>query len=151
MGGSNSCVDQAQWGTSCMVYRLWQQTSTAISDSREERGPPPLGVHEQAPPKSPVTSEVGREEGTDTKYHLLLLSLPGNAHTLPLPLPNAPVTAYTCPTVTITSQVPATRSRLHYPPMGPCHCQRPINQALATSLAHCLHLPGSTYSTQSRR
>ena len=81
------------------------------------------------------------EEGTATKYHLLWLSLP-------LPLSNAPGAAYTCLRVTATSQDPATRSSLCHLPMGPCHCQRSSNQALATSHAH---LPESTFNTLSRR
>ena len=59
-----------------MVYRQQGQTLTVISDSSGERGQPPLGVHEQAPPVVPVTSEVNTEEGTATKHNLLLLLLP---------------------------------------------------------------------------
>ena len=44
------------------------------SDSRGGCGLPPLG--EQAPPETPVTSEVGTEKGNATEHHLLLLSLP---------------------------------------------------------------------------
>jgi len=63
----------------------WSQVAGAnsiISDSRSGLGPPLPGVHEQAPPTAPVILEVSREEGTATKYHLLLLSLPWE-HTHP--------------------------------------------------------------------
>ena len=36
---------------------------------------PPLGVCEQAPPVTPVTSEVDKKEGTATEHHLMLPSL----------------------------------------------------------------------------
>ena len=49
--------------------------NSVISESRGVPGLPPVGVHEQAPPAAPVTSEVGREEGTANKHDLLLLSL----------------------------------------------------------------------------
>ena len=71
---------------------------------------------------------------------------PGNIPILLLPLPNVPGTTYTCLT-TVTSQGPATRSTLLHLPMGPCRCQGPSNQALAATLAHCLHLPGNTHRT----
>ena len=72
---------------------------------------------------------------------------PGNTYTLLLPLPN---TLGTCLKLTATSQGPETRSSLHHLPVGPCYCQGPSNQALATILAHCPHLPWSTRSTPSR-
>ena len=59
-----------------MVYGQQGQTRAVISDSRSRHGLPPLGVCEQAPLVAPVTSEVSTKEGTATKYHLLLLSLP---------------------------------------------------------------------------
>ena len=92
-----------------------------ISDSRGGCGPPPIGLHEQAPPATPLTSEVSTEEGNATKHHLLF-SLPwecthhANAttkcsrHHLHLPEGH------------ITSQGPATRSSLCNFPEGPCHC-----------------------------
>ena len=48
------------------------QTSTVITDSRDGHGLLPIGVHEQAPPVVPITSE----EGIAIKHKLLLLSLP---------------------------------------------------------------------------
>ena len=115
----------------------------------------PLGVHEQAPPVAPVISEVGTEEGIANTH--CCSHTPGNAHILPLPLPNALGAAYTFLNLAATSHSSAatshsaaTRRSLCNLPMGPCHCQGPSNQALATSPAHCLHLPGSMHSTLSR-
>ena len=65
-----------------MVYRQQGQTTAVISDSTGGCGLPPLGFHEQTPSTAPVTSEDGREEGTATKYHPLLFSLPWE-HTRP--------------------------------------------------------------------
>ena len=48
----------------------------------------PPGVGEQAAPVAPVTSEIGTEEDTATEQHPLCSHSPGNAHTLPVPLPN---------------------------------------------------------------
>jgi len=75
---------------------------------------------------------------------------PGNVYTLLLPLPNALGSAYTCLRVTANSQGPATRRSLCHLPAGPYHCQGASNQALATSLAHCLQLLGRNHSTLSR-
>lgn len=66
---------------------------------------------------------------------------PGNTHALMLPLTNVSGTIQNFLKLTATSQGPATRSSLHHLPVGPCHCQRPSNQALATSPAHCLPPP----------
>ena len=52
-----------------MVYRLWGQTTTVITDSRDSHGPLPLEVPEQAPPAVPITSE----EGIAIKHKLLSL------------------------------------------------------------------------------
>ena len=52
---------------------MWQgQTTTVITDSRGEHGPLPLGIHEQALPVAPITSE----EGIPIEHYLLLLLLP---------------------------------------------------------------------------
>jgi len=83
---------QAQRSTSCVIYKRQEQTIAVMSDTRGGRGPPSLGVCEQAPRAAPATSEVGKEEGTATEYHPLLLSLP-----LLLPLPNAQGSANTTP------------------------------------------------------
>ena len=136
-----------QCGTSYMIYSRWGQTKAVISDTRGRHGPPPLGVHEQALPAAPVTSEVHKEAGSATKHHLLLPPLPsGNTSPHAVPLPNAPGTAYTYLT-TVTSQGPASRSSRHHLPMGLCHCQEPRNQVLATSTANCLHILGRMCST----
>ena len=43
-----------------MVYRWQGQTTTVITESRGGHGPLlPLGVHEQASPAVPITSEEG--------------------------------------------------------------------------------------------
>ena len=57
----------------CVVYKHQGKTSTVISDTRDGGGPPPLEIHEQGPPAAPVISEVGKEEGTATEHHPLLL------------------------------------------------------------------------------
>ena len=64
---------------------------TVVSEARGINGLPPLEACEWAPPATPVTSEVGKKEkneGSATKDHTLLLSLPGNTPALQLPLPN---------------------------------------------------------------
>ena len=60
------------WAMGYFLHELWVAGTT---DSRSERGLPPLEVCEHAPPMAPVTSGITAEEGTDTEYHLLL-SLP---------------------------------------------------------------------------
>ena len=62
-----------------------------------------------------------------------------------LSLPNAPGTTNTCLMI-VTPHGPATRSCMHHLPMGPCHCQGPSNQALATGTVHYLHLPGGMHN-----
>ena len=61
--------------TSCTGHKWLGQTATGISDSRGGHGPPPLGLHEQAPPMVPVTSGFAAKKGTTTEHHLLA-SLP---------------------------------------------------------------------------
>ena len=130
-----------------MVYRWQGWTTAVISDSRVGHGPPQLGVHEQAPLVAPITSE-DITEGTVTKHHPRLLSVPWElTHTLLLPLPNALSTVLISLRFITTSQGPATRSSLHHHPVGPGYSQEPSNQALTTSPAHCLLLPGNTLST----
>jgi len=63
-------------GASYMGYRWQEQSTAAISDYRGGCGLLPLGVCEQAPSAALVTSEISAEEGTATKCHPLLLSLP---------------------------------------------------------------------------
>ena len=106
----------------------------------------PLGVLEQTPPAVPVTSEVGTEERTVTELHLLLLLLPWE-YTRPA-VATAKCSGFHVhlPEGHCHIQGPAIRSRLHHLPMGPGHCQGLSNQALDTSPAHCLHLPGSNCS-----
>ena len=119
-----SCVGSQ--GTSCMGYGHWGQTAAAIPDSRGGCGPPILGVCEQVPPAAPVTSGDAIEEGTATKHHPLLLSLPWEC---------------TC------SAIPTAKGSgccLHLFE-GHCHFLGPCNQALATGLSHCLYLLGSTH------
>ena len=56
-----------------------------ISEARGRRGLPLLGSCEWALPVTPVTSGIGKKrkkEGTATKHHMLLLSLPWD-HTHP--------------------------------------------------------------------
>ena len=133
-----------------MVYRWQGQTTTVISDTRSGHGPPPLGVREQAPLVAPIISEGTTEEGTATEHHLLLLSLPWEL-THPINATakcsrqnlNLPEAHYHFPG-------PATRSSLNHLPAGPCYCQEPSNQALTTTSAHCLLLPGDTPSTLPR-
>ena len=70
-------------GDSCIAYRGQGQT-TSFTDSRGGHGPLPLGVHEQAPPAYPITSEGTTEESIATKHYLLFPSLPWEIHTLML-------------------------------------------------------------------
>ena len=76
-------------GVSCMVCRWQGQTTAIISDSRDGRGPPPLGTPEQKSLAAPTTSEGTTEKDIMTEHHLLLFSLPWNTPALLLPLPNA--------------------------------------------------------------
>ena len=146
--------DKGSWRLSRMWHLLHDlqvqgETTAVNSDNRGGHGPSPLRVCEHTPPAAPGTTEFGKEESTATEHHLLLLSPHSHGNTpalLLLSLPEALSTTYTC-LITVTSQSPATRSSLHHLPMGPCHCQGSSNQALATSLAHCHHLPGSMHST----
>ena len=106
--------DLGQWGASCMGYR-WQVKTTAAQLRRTLQ---PSATHF---PHSP-----------------------GNAHTTPLLLSKVLGTTYTSLRVTATSEGLTTRRSLCPHLLGdPCHCQGPRNQALDTSPAHCLHIPGS--------
>ena len=55
-----------------MFYRWQRQTAAVITEARDDHGPLPLGVPEQAPPVVPVTSK----EGIAIRHKPLLLSLP---------------------------------------------------------------------------
>ena len=62
-----------------MIYRWQEQTTEDISEARGRRGFPPLGACEWAPHVTQVTSGDGKKrkkEGTATKQHMVLLSLP---------------------------------------------------------------------------
>ena len=111
------------WSTGC------RGKISVISDFKCGHGPTTLGVHEQAPPVAPCTSEVCTEEGNATKQHVVLLSLPWEC-TDPAKHPG---TAYTCLRITSTSQGPETRSSFCHFPAGPCHCQEPSKQAQSTA------------------
>ena len=144
----------------CLFYGLRQQGAKLplrgglqaaganhSSALRHQRGawPDTIGVCEQAPPAAPVTTEVSKEEGTATEHHPLLLSVP-QEHTRPAAAPaRCSEATYAC-LITVTSQGPATRSSLCHLPVVLDSGKGPSNQALATSPAHCLHLPGSTHS-----
>lgn len=43
-----------------MIFRLWGKTTVDNSDSRGRCGLPPLGIHGQATPVAPVTSQFGK-------------------------------------------------------------------------------------------
>lgn len=123
-------------------------TNTAvISDTRGGHGLPPLGVHEQAPPAAPGTSEVGTEEVIATEYHILLLSLPCKHKHPAASTAKLSGATYTCLRITATSQDAATRISLYHFHVAPCNSQSPSNKALATNPAHCIHLPGSKSDT----
>ena len=67
-------MGQVGWGASCMVYGWQGQTTAVVSDYRGGYGPPPLGVHEQAPFVAQITLEGTREVNKAIKHHPLLLS-----------------------------------------------------------------------------
>ena len=84
LSGNGASLPQAVGGRVLLIWALrlqgtfaWAKsngggnTATSILDSRGGHGPPPLGVHEQAPPMTQVTSRVTTEEGTSTKCHSL--------------------------------------------------------------------------------
>ena len=75
--------------------------------NQREDGLPPLGVCEQAPPAAPVTSEVGKKEGTETEHHPLMLSHPWK-HTHPA-----------AATAKCSRQCPPVLDHYHFP--GPCN------------------------------
>ena len=75
-----------------MVYWWQGQTTTLISDSRGGHDLSALGVQEETPLATPITWEGTTEEGIVTEHHLCCSHSPGNSHTLPLSLPNAPGT-----------------------------------------------------------
>ena len=89
----------------CSTGIRGQPQQSVISNTRDGCGPPPLGVWDGAPPVAQVTSEVGKEEGTETKNHPLLLSLPWEC---------------TCPAAATTK---CSGCRRHLP--DHCHCQGP--------------------------
>ena len=63
-----------------MVYRWWGQTTTVITDSSDSHGLLSIGVPEQAPPVTQITSE----EGIAIKHKLSWLSLPWELMYLPV-------------------------------------------------------------------
>ena len=95
----------------------WQ---LSLSPDRGGRGPPPLGVYEQASLAATVTLEGTIEEGIVSKHKLLLLSLPWE-HIHPAPATakysrhclNIPEANYHFPG-------PATRSSLCHLSAGAC-------------------------------
>ena len=124
---------------------LWEAGANHHNHLRLQRWawPPLIGICAQASPVALVASGISAdaEEGNATECHPLLLSLPWECTHMLLLLPNALGATYTSLSVTATSKAPATKSSLHHLPMGPCHCQGPSNQALATRPVHCLHSP----------
>ena len=54
-----------------MVYRWQRQTTTVITEERDDHSPLPLGVPEQIPSVVPITSK----EGITVKHRTLLFSL----------------------------------------------------------------------------
>ena len=140
-----SSAGHRRWGTSCKGYGQQGQTTTAVFDSRGGCGPPVLGVHEQAPSVTLVTSGISTEEDTAIKHHHCCSHSPGNAHAWLLPPPNALSVAYTCLRVAATYKGPETRSSLYHLSGGAHYCQGPSNQALATRPARCLHLTRSMH------
>ena len=86
-----------------MVYRWQRQTTTVITEERDDHSPLPLGVPEQTPLVVPVTSK----EGIAIKHKPLLLSLPWE-------LTN------TAATTAKSSGHLADPSRAHYHCPGPC-------------------------------
>ena len=64
------------------------QTTAIILGTKWGHCLPTQGVCEQSPPAAPVTSEVGKKEGTATEHHPFWSCSPGNTPALLLPLPN---------------------------------------------------------------
>ena len=64
--------------TQCLLGDLQVVGTNHSSHLRNQmgRGPPPLGILEQAPLGAPINSEDTTQEGTATQHHPLLLSLP---------------------------------------------------------------------------
>ena len=121
-------------GTKCHIHlrlQRWEWLATTMG----------LWTGTICSPKSPQGSAQRRALQTSTTH--CCSHIPGNTPVLLLPLLNVLGAAYS--KVTATFQGPATRSSLCHLPIGPCHYQGPSNQVLATSPAHCLHLPGSTH------
>jgi len=61
------------WVLRLMLQGRRGQTTAVISETRGRHGLPPPGVCEQPPTVAPVTSEVGKKEGTATEHCPLLL------------------------------------------------------------------------------
>ena len=57
-----------------MLYRGQGQTVAVVSEARGRRGLPPLMACECTPPVTPVTTGVGKKEGTATKHHAVALT-----------------------------------------------------------------------------
>ena len=75
LSGNGASLPQAVGGRVLLMWALrlqgtfaWAKsngggnTATSILDSRGGHGPPPLGVHEQAPPTVALTLGVGTED-----------------------------------------------------------------------------------------
>ena len=109
-----SYVGSVRWITSFMVYRWWRQTAVVITEARNDHGPLPLGVPEQAPPLVLITSK----KGTEIKHKPLLLHPrpPRHTHTLPQLQPNSLVTLQILLWLITTAQGPANRSNQPVPP-----------------------------------
>ena len=90
---------------------LWGQITAVVSDTRSGHGQPPLGIWEQALHIAPVTTEVGTQEGTATKHHPLLLSLPWKC---------------TCPATAKCSGHCLNQTKDHYHFPGPCNWEKPV-------------------------
>ena len=100
---------------------------------------------------APVTSEVTAGEDTETEP-LTALSPLLNLHAPLLSLLKALGATYTSLRITDCHfPGPCHQKQPAPPPTGPCHCQEPSNQALPTSPAHGLHLPGSKHRLCSSR
>ena len=115
--------------------------TAAISDSRCECGLPTVGVHEQVLPAGPGTSGIVSEEGTATKHHPLLLSLPWECIHTAVATAKGSGHCLHQPECHCHFPRPSNQEKPALPPCQSSLCQGPSIQALATSFAHYLHLP----------
>ena len=129
-----------------MVYSFQGQITAAIYDSRGEHGPPPLGIHEQAPlmTQSPHKAPQRRTFQFNTTH--CCTHSPENSQTLVRPLPNALGNFKICLKLITTSQGPTNQDQPAPPSCRSLLLSR--GQQLGSNYQLCTLLPSPWKHTQ---